>query len=162
MLLDEHSLPVGLLFGIILSVGRNRSPVGNNVVIRKVVCRRSLFTRSFGLVSINSMSCTRRAILSSVFNEQRKRPGKHGSVRSSPSLSRARAVASTSTRRCGHVEGCIGMPTIPQRAARASAILDRPREFRSPVWRRLHRLSHASQHSPRWPIRTRSRQPNRR
>lgn len=35
MLLEEHSLPVGLLFGILLSVGRNRSPVGNNVVTRE-------------------------------------------------------------------------------------------------------------------------------
>ena len=91
-----------------------------------------LFTRSPGPLSSACMSCTRRTGWSSVFDQQKKPRGWPGYARRPPLPSTAKEARSMSTWRRGHAGVRTGMPTIPKRAAPASAISDKRKTSR---WR---------------------------
>src|SRR6266478_4898274 len=143
-----HSLPDGFIFAILLGVGRNWGAMGNTGDTGKAQCPEHLFTRSSGPRSSACMSCIHRIGLSSVFSQQTKPRGSHGSVRALLLPSTARRARSMSTWSAGHVGEPTGMPTRLKRAAPASAILDERRPSRWLIWRRRRSRSGASS-SPR-------------
>src|SRR5258707_172335 len=104
------------VFAILLGVGRNASAVGNNTDTGRAICQESHFTRSPGLGSRTSMSCTHRASYSSVFDRQRKLRGWPGSALCPPLPSTAPEARSMSIWREGPAGEATVMPIIPGQA----------------------------------------------
>src|SRR5258708_1232628 len=137
------------VFAILIGVGRNARAVGNNTDTGRAICQESHFTHSPGPGSRTSMSCTHRASYSSVFDRQRKPRGWPGSALCPPLPSTAQEARSMSIWREGHAGECIGMPTIPARAAPVSAISDGQRPSRWLVWMGSHKHSGPTSSPPR-------------